>query len=158
MPNALTLRLDAIQPDQMAQLAVALGAALTAGNTILLSGEIGAGKTFFARALIQSRLPTPEDVPSPSFTLVQTYQTQSGEIWHADLYRISTPGEIEELGLSDAFETSICLIEWPDRMGDAVPSDALFLHFDLGEDESDRQMTFKWNPDHWAKILKIAVE
>lgn len=134
MPNALTLRLDAIAPDQMADLAVALGAVLNAGNTILLSGEIGAGKTFFARALIQSRLPVPEDVPSPSFTLVQTYELDTDELWHVDLYRLTGPDDVFDLGLEDAFEDAICLIEWPDRLQDMAPKDALYLVFTVTGD------------------------
>ncbi|MEP2029772.1 MAG: tRNA (adenosine(37)-N6)-threonylcarbamoyltransferase complex ATPase subunit type 1 TsaE [Paracoccaceae bacterium] len=153
--NSLTTQTTG--PQDTANVAMRLGQMLSSGDVILLSGDIGTGKTHFARHLIQSLQDAPEDVPSPSFTLVQTYQTRSGEVWHADLYRISTPGEIEELGLSDAFETAICLIEWPDRMGDAVPLDALFLHFDLGEAETDRTLTFKWANDRWAKSLKIAL-
>ena len=96
-----------------------------AGDTLLLSGPIGAGKTHFARALIQARLARAEDVPSPSFTLVQTYAADGTDIWHADLYRLSHPDEVLELGLEDAFATAICLIEWPDRLGRSTPSNAL---------------------------------
>ncbi len=78
---------------------------------MLLDGPVGAGKTTLARAAILSILPEPEDVPSPTFTLVQTYDTTRGPLWHCDLYRLSSVLEIEELGLEEAFETAITLIE-----------------------------------------------
>jgi tRNA threonylcarbamoyladenosine biosynthesis protein TsaE len=77
--------------------------------------------------LIRARLGRMEDVPSPSFTLVQTYDADGVEIWHADLYRLSHPDEVLELGLDDAFATSICLVEWPERLGSHLPPDALHL-------------------------------
>ena len=76
-------------------------------------------KSHFARALIQSRLAAIgrfEDVPSPTFTLVQCYDLGSVDLWHADLYRLTSPSECDELGLVDAFESAICLVEWPDRL------------------------------------------
>jgi tRNA threonylcarbamoyladenosine biosynthesis protein TsaE len=99
---------------------------LGAGDALLLQGPIGAGKSHLARALIRARLGRMEDVPSPTFTLVQTYQADI-EIWHADLYRLSHPDEVLELGLDEAFSTAICLIEWPDRLGSLAPETALRL-------------------------------
>ncbi|MEM9796177.1 MAG: tRNA (adenosine(37)-N6)-threonylcarbamoyltransferase complex ATPase subunit type 1 TsaE [Pseudomonadota bacterium] len=120
-------------PDATEALAVRLAPHLRAGDTLLLEGPIGAGKTAFARAVItflqkQTGVP-PEDVPSPTFTLVQTYAAGSLDIWHADLYRLSDPQEVMELGLEDAFETALCLVEWPDRLGDDRPIDAASLCF-----------------------------
>jgi len=115
-------------PEATADLARALAPALGAGDVLLLSGEIGAGKTHFARALIQSLLPEPEDVPSPTYTLVQVYPGPGFEIWHADLYRLSGPEEVQELGLEDAFVDALCLVEWPDRLA-RPPQDALSLSF-----------------------------
>ncbi|UYV37294.1 tRNA (adenosine(37)-N6)-threonylcarbamoyltransferase complex ATPase subunit type 1 TsaE [Rhodobacteraceae bacterium D3-12] len=141
-------------PNQTAELAARLGATLSPGDTILLSGGIGAGKTHFARALIQSLQTQPEDVPSPTFTLVQVYDTPAGELWHSDLYRLSQPDEVIELGLVDAFETAICLVEWPDRLGDFAPPGALSLAFALGLAEGERQLTLTWQDAGWDARLK----
>jgi tRNA threonylcarbamoyladenosine biosynthesis protein TsaE len=119
-------------PTQAATEAIAACIAphLRPGDTLLLSGGIGAGKTAFARALIRAAMGNPaEDVPSPTFTIVQTYPTPRGDIWHADLYRLTHPDEAQELGLTDAMETAICLIEWPDRLADLAPDTALALSF-----------------------------
>lgn len=109
----------------------ALGRRLAAlagpGDTVLLEGPIGAGKSCLARAFIRARLGEEEEVPSPTFTLVQVYDDNGTEIWHADLYRLTHPDEVWELGLDQAFETAICLVEWPDRLGSHLPPGALTL-------------------------------
>lgn len=151
-----TLRFD--HPDQTAVWAAHLGAQLSGGDTVLLHGEVGAGKTHFARALIQSLLSQHEDVPSPTFTLVQTYQTPQAEVWHADLYRLTSTLEIEELGLAAAFETEICLIEWPDRLGALTPEGALNLDFEAGADDNARIATARWTDPKWAQKLKAAAQ
>lgn len=120
-------------PDEAAtdRLAKRLAPQLKAGDVLLLSGPIGAGKTHFSRALIRALLGQDTEVPSPTFTLIQTYEGNGPEIWHADLYRLSHPDEVIELGLEAAFSTAICLIEWPDRLGDLTPANALRLAFSL---------------------------
>ncbi len=140
-------------PDQTAAWAQRLGAVLQPGDCVLLTGQIGAGKTHLCRQLIQSLLPVPEDVPSPTFTLVQTYDTPACEIWHADLYRLSSTDEIEELGLTEAFDTAICLVEWPDRLGDLTPSDALSLTLTPAQDANTRILTLTWSAPKWDKTL-----
>lgn len=119
-------------PDEAAtnDLARQISPLLRAGDSVLLSGQIGAGKTTFARALIRARIGDPMlEVPSPSFSLVQIYEQLQVTLWHVDLYRLSGPDEAAELGLAMAFETAICLIEWPDRLGGLTPPDALGLAF-----------------------------
>ena len=148
--HALDLTLH--DADQTARLAVTLGRALTAGDVVLLTGDVGAGKTHFARALIQSLLAVPEDVPSPTFTLVQTYDAPAAAIWHADLYRLTSVYEIEELGLTDAFSDAICLVEWPDRLGDLRPEDALDLTLTVTGDDT-RRLSATWNHDKWPEKL-----
>ena len=137
-----------------ARFAATLGCVLRKGDTVLLDGDIGAGKTFIARALIHSLQDRPEDVPSPTFTLVQTYDTRAGEIWHSDLYRIRSTEDLEELGLFDAFEAAICLIEWPDRLGAQTPQGALHIRLtaDLSDDNR-RNATLKWADDAWTRRL-----
>ncbi|MEN9012370.1 MAG: tRNA (adenosine(37)-N6)-threonylcarbamoyltransferase complex ATPase subunit type 1 TsaE [Yoonia sp.] len=119
------------------QCAARLAPLLKIGDCVLLEGSIGAGKTAFARALIRARLGHMEEVPSPTFTLVQTYDDPAGDIWHCDLYRLTHPDEAVELGLTEAFETAICLIEWPDRLGSDAPDDAIRLSFVAGETAHD---------------------
>ena len=138
---------------ETARLAGYLGACLKAGDTVLLDGVVGAGKTHFARHLIQSLLNAPEDVPSPTFTLVQTYDTRSGPLWHADLYRLSSIFEIEELGLTEAFDSAICLVEWPDRLGRLTPDDALTIQFDQGATEYSRKLAVDWTDPKWEPKL-----
>ena len=116
---------------------------LRAGDCLLLSGPVGAGKTHFARGIIQAMLAqggVVEDVPSPTFTLVQTYETSAGEVWHTDLYRLTHVDELTELGLEDAFETAITLVEWPDRLGALRPERHLEMAFSTPDIETDERL------------------
>lgn len=140
-------------PDETATFAVQLGKDLTAGDTVLLEGEIGAGKSHFARALIQSRLCQPEDVPSPTFTLVQMYNVPMCEIWHADLYRVPEPDQVIELGLLEAFESAICLVEWPDRLGDLRPMGGLTIRLEVKDDNDSRLITLLWTDKRWQDLI-----
>lgn len=142
-------------PEATGQLAARLGQTLRPGDTVLLSGPIGAGKSLFCREIILSRLETPEDVPSPTFTLVQTYETSEAEIWHCDLYRIGNTLDVEELGLFDAFDSAICLVEWPDRLGDDAPRDALDVSITTPASDPDaRVFSFAWTHPKWRDRLK----
>lgn len=129
-------------PDDVATTALGalLARLLQPGDTVLLQGDIGAGKTHLARAFIQAKLGRAEDVPSPTFTLVQTYDAEGFEVWHADLYRLSHPDEVLELGLDSAFDTAICFVEWPDRLGDLAPTSA--LHVSLSPKGEGREVVF----------------
>lgn len=118
----LTLALP--DEDATARLGAWLADHMQGGEALLLEGPIGAGKSHLARALIRARLGRMEDVPSPTFTLVQVYEADV-EIWHADLYRLTHPDEALELGLEQAFGHAICLVEWPDRLGSALPDRAV---------------------------------
>ena len=134
---------------------------LQAGDVVCLDGPLGAGKTALARAVLQAKMRKNghvEDVPSPSFTLVQLYEFSDVDVWHTDLYRLNDLAEVEELGLFDAMETSICLIEWPDRLGPAVPKDALFIKFEVEPGSDTRNLTFH-GPAFWrARLRSIGME
>lgn len=141
-------------PEATSRFAQSLAPLLTAGDVILLHGSVGAGKTHFARSLIQSRLEQPEDVPSPTFTIVQTYDLGGVDLWHCDLYRLTSPDEAIELGLEDAFETAICLVEWPDRLAELAPDDALNIQFST-ESVLERRHAKLWSTaTKWAPILE----
>lgn len=155
MPVNSPARLILPTPDATDRFAARLGARLGAGDVLLLSGGIGAGKTHFARALIRSLLAIPEDIPSPTFTLVQVYDGPGFEIWHSDLYRLGHPDEVAELGLTQAFDGALCLVEWPDRLGDLAPRDALHLAFDtLPEEDEARVVGLSWQDPRWGNVLK----
>lgn len=130
-----------------------LAAVLSSGDTVLLKGPIGAGKTHLARAIIQARLDAAglrEDVPSPTYTLVQVYSDGKTDIWHADLYRLTGPQDVLELGLDDAFETAIVLVEWPDRLGQDAPPDA--LHIELSVQDDDRLAHLSSPSGKWHRL------
>ena len=124
-----------------ARLAAAIAALARPRDVIALSGVLGAGKTTFARHFLRA-MGLEEEVPSPTFTLVQTYpvpgcKTQAPEhdrsalaVWHFDLFRIGAPQEVYELGIEDAFAEGISLIEWPEKMASLLPEDYLELHLE----------------------------
>lgn len=116
-------------PDEAATaaLAAALAPLLRPGDALLLDGPLGAGKTSFARALIRSLCGGGTEVPSPSFNIVLTYDAPQATLWHFDLYRIADPRELDELGLDEALQDGIVLIEWPDRLGSHPLASALTL-------------------------------
>jgi tRNA threonylcarbamoyladenosine biosynthesis protein TsaE len=122
-------------PDEAAT--AALGSRLAkicrAGDLIALSGDLGAGKSTLARALIRQLAGAEIDVPSPTFTLVQTYDTPGLPVWHFDLYRLDTPGEARELGLAEAVD-GLALIEWPERLGSHLPQTRLDVALDFSPD------------------------
>ncbi|MEL7252713.1 MAG: tRNA (adenosine(37)-N6)-threonylcarbamoyltransferase complex ATPase subunit type 1 TsaE [Pseudomonadota bacterium] len=147
------LELHSHSPEETERLASALAPRLRPGDTMLLNGPIGAGKSHFTRAAILQLLPVPEDIPSPTYTIVQTYLTPRAEVWHADLYRLSDPGEIHELGLLAAFEEAICFVEWPDRLGPNAPASALTLTLSPHSDEHTRTLVFSWSDPAWQTRL-----
>jgi tRNA threonylcarbamoyladenosine biosynthesis protein TsaE len=149
-------------PDEAATLALArsLTGLLQAGDVVFLIGDLGAGKTTFARGLINALPPVgdtgadgagsggvgsgggagDEEVPSPTFTLVQIYERRPAPVWHVDLYRLERPEEVEELGLEEAAREAITLIEWPERLGRRIPADRLEVQLSYGEDADARSV------------------
>lgn len=136
-----TLQITA-DAEMTATLARMLAATAQPGQVFLLDGPVGAGKTHFARAFIRARQgEAAEDVPSPTFTLVQTYDDPMGtEIWHADLYRLTDPSELDELGLEEAQDNAICLIEWPDRL-EVLPEGAVTIAISNHENHDLRNIS-----------------
>ncbi|MFV2001800.1 MAG: tRNA (adenosine(37)-N6)-threonylcarbamoyltransferase complex ATPase subunit type 1 TsaE [Paracoccaceae bacterium] len=145
-------------PQQTAMLGARIAPLLRAGDTILLDGGIGAGKTHFARALIQARLGAAgqnQDVPSPTYTLVQTYDDGTTEICHADLYRLQGLRDVGELGLEDAFQNAICLVEWPDRLAGAAPDAALVIAFEVRREPQHRALRFTASARRWRELVPV---
>jgi len=100
-----------------------LAAGARAGHVYALRGDLGSGKTTLARGFVRALTRNDEEeVPSPTFTLVQTYETDKGTVWHFDLYRLEDPEDAWELGIEEAFVSGISLIEWPERLGALLPA------------------------------------
>ena len=153
MSDGFRATLTAASLGETEQLAQRMAAVLPWPGVVLLSGEIGAGKSAFARALLRALGVTDQDIPSPTFTLVQTYDCPRGQVWHSDLYRLSDVGEIEELGLFDAFENAVCLVEWPDRLGVEAPSDALNMALSAADDDV-RSITLTATDPQWSYVFE----
>lgn len=140
------------------QVAAAIAARASAGDLFALTGDLGAGKSTFARAFIRSALDNPEaEVPSPTFTLIQSYRAEC-EIHHTDLYRLNDPDEVYDLGLDDDLDAAILLVEWPDRMPQDWWDGALEIELkregattDAGDEA--RRLTFKGDKGRWAMLL-----
>ncbi|MBM3570407.1 MAG: tRNA (adenosine(37)-N6)-threonylcarbamoyltransferase complex ATPase subunit type 1 TsaE [Alphaproteobacteria bacterium] len=128
-------------PDAAATRALARRVALAArpGDAVLLSGELGVGKTEFARGFVAALAPDAGEVVSPTFTLVQGYDAKPAPIWHFDLYRIERPAELDELGLDEALARGMAVIEWPARLGARLPPDRLEITLEFGPTPDSRR-------------------
>jgi tRNA threonylcarbamoyladenosine biosynthesis protein TsaE len=133
-------------------LAAILAARAQRGDVIGLSGPLGAGKTCFARAFVAARSGTGE-VPSPTFTLVEVYDSLTGPaVWHFDLYRLEKPEDVYELGFEDALAEGISLIEWPERLGGLLPAEHLTVSLTPGIAETERRAELHLSPSWAARI------
>ena len=126
-----------------------LARTLRPGDALLLEGDLGAGKTTFARFLIEALAGGAVEVTSPTFTLVQTYGAGGWRVLHADLYRLDGPQDVPALGL-DFAEDELTLVEWPDRLGPYAPAFALRMRFDL--DGERRRLTLTGGADWPARL------
>lgn len=136
---ARTLTLDLRDEAATAALAARIGDGLRPRDVVTLTGDLGAGKTALSRALIRHLSGDPEEeVPSPTFTLVQTYDLPGFPLWHFDLYRLSGPEEVEELGWDEIRADGVALVEWPDRLGPLLPPARLELRLAITGPESRR--------------------
>lgn len=128
-----------------------LAGLLQDGDVVALVGDLGMGKTTLSRGIIKSLLPDLTEVPSPTYTIVQTYDCPDFLLWHFDLYRLDEPRDVIELGFEDALN-DVCLIEWPEKAGTYLPEARLTVRLDpAGE---GRKLTLMAGSDHWADRLK----
>ena len=153
MSAAQALVLDLPDETATAGLARRLARLARRGDVIALEGALGAGKTSFARAFIRALGDGAEEVPSPTFTLVEIYAFAGRPpVWHFDLYRLSMPEEAYELGIEDALAEGVSLIEWPDRLGSLLPPDHLRLSLEPGASPEARRARLEAGPA-WAERL-----
>ncbi len=143
--------------DATARLAAAIARRARPGDTIALHGDLGAGKTAFARGFIAACAAAEdapaEEVPSPTFTLVQTYDFPGKPVYHFDLFRIESPDDALELGIEDAFAEGISLIEWPERLGGWLPTERLDVELAPGPDANARRARIVGHGG-WRRRLK----
>lgn len=130
-----------------------LAAGLRPGDAVCLTGPLGAGKSTLARALIRALTTPDEEVPSPTFTLVQFYETANFPLTHFDLYRLSDPGEAYEIGLDEALDDGVALIEWPQRLEGRLP--ATRLDIDIALDGDARRAVIVTHGDFKGRDLEF---
>ncbi|MEI7790772.1 MAG: tRNA (adenosine(37)-N6)-threonylcarbamoyltransferase complex ATPase subunit type 1 TsaE [Alphaproteobacteria bacterium] len=135
-----------------ARLGKAIAGGLGVGDAVALWGDLGAGKTTLARAILQA-LGVAEDVPSPTFTIVQNYNT-APPVAHYDLYRLKSAREMQELGFDDALDQGAVLVEWPERAPEALPPETLHVRLSLSGDGRVAKLT---GPGRWAREVGSAL-
>lgn len=150
-----TLTIDLPDEAATARLGERLAHVLAAGDVVALSGGLGSGKTALARSAIRAFLPD-EEVPSPSFTLVQQYPTPRLMIWHVDLYRLENAREVTELGLDEALEQGALLIEWPERASSWLPKDRLEIVLSLGSQANARRARITGFGNWLSRVAAVA--
>ena len=128
------------------------------GDMVALYGSLGVGKTVFARAFIRARAGEDEEVPSPTFTLVQPYECDPVPIYHFDLYRLNVPDEILELGLEDAMDTGSVLVEWPERLGLYIAPDRLDVEIRQGARTDQRSIRLTGHGYWLARVADVINE
>lgn len=146
------LTIAAATEAETARLAAALAKRARIGDVIALQGDLGAGKTAFARAYIRALTGADIDVPSPTFNLVLVYDSAVAPVWHFDLFRLEDPEEIHELGIDEAFADGISLIEWPDKAAGVLPADRLTVDMRAADGDSLRHIAVRGS-DSWAARL-----
>lgn len=162
VPLSDTLRFDLPDPAATSRLAARIAGSARRGDVIALAGDLGSGKTTFARAFIAALAAFPgaegseEEVPSPTFTLVQTYARRDLEVWHFDLYRLERAEEAYELGLEEAFTEGVSLIEWPERLGRLLPADHLEVRLDFAQQPDARRAVLTGHGDWPARLSALA--
>ena len=136
--------------DATTRLGAFIAVGLRAGDAVALWGDLGAGKTTLARAILHA-LGVTEDVPSPTFTLVQSYET-CPKVAHYDLYRLKSARELEELGFDDALADGVVLVEWPERAPEALPPEALHVRLSVRDGMRIARLT---GPARWGNVIHV---
>lgn len=150
-----TRQIEIASLGDMRTLADAVAGIIRSGDVVCLDGDLGSGKTTFARFFLQA-LGVRGEVPSPTFNLVLVYDTTVGEVWHFDLYRLTGAEEAYELGIEDAFADAISLIEWPVRLGGLLPADRLDILIEAPGDDDGRLVTLTGRGAFAGRIADIA--
>ena len=146
-------RIDLENEDATIACAKRLALLVQAGDVLALVGTLGMGKSVFARAFIRACMSDSEEVPSPTFTLVQIYDGHRFSLWHFDLYRLQNADEAIELGVEEAFSEGVSLIEWPDRLGSFLPETRLEIAFSAADSPIARRLTLSGH-GAWADRLQ----
>jgi tRNA threonylcarbamoyladenosine biosynthesis protein TsaE len=150
--------IDLTDEGETRRLGAALAKALQIGEAVCLTGPLGAGKSVLARALVRALTTPDEEVPSPTFTLVQVYELADATVWHFDCYRLREPEEAWELGIEDAFQDGISLIEWPERLGPLLPKRRLDIALLPGRMPQARRANIDAGADWAERIARLAAE
>ena len=147
-------------PAATTRLGLCLSGLLCAGDVVALSGPLGAGKSVLARGIVNTLCPDETDIPSPTFTLVQTYEPDDGPlVMHFDLYRLEAPEEALDFGIEDAFVDAVCLVEWPERLGPCLPRSALRIMLEPDPSTPKRRVARLAGGARWQQQFgKVAAE
>lgn len=144
--------------DDVARLAELVALKVRAGDVIALHGDLGAGKTTFARALVRALLgDRAADVPSPTFPIVQTYETPRVGVSHFDLYRLTGPDDLDEIGFHDAAREGVILVEWPERAGGELPAERLDIELRAGAQPDTRDVVLRASGDWQTRLDRLVV-
>lgn len=150
------LTVDVADEAATGRVAAALAHLAQPGDVVALAGDLGTGKTAFARAFVRTLADADEEVPSPTFTLVQLYDTDDFTVWHFDLYRLERPEDALELGIEEAFADGVSLIEWPERLGRLLPHNRLDITLSVGTSPEARRIAFTGGPAWTARIEELS--
>jgi tRNA threonylcarbamoyladenosine biosynthesis protein TsaE len=153
MPSALAIELPG--EGATAALAARIAGLARRGDVVALRGPLGSGKTTFARAFIRARFGPREDVPSPTFTLVEIYGAAPPLVWHFDLFRLERAEEVWELGIEDAFADGISLIEWPEQLGKLLPAARLGIELSFAPAPDARIATVSPSSTWSARVAEL---
>lgn len=150
-----TVTLTLADEEATEDLARRLAAAAQPGDVLALEGDLGSGKTTLARAFIRALTDPEEEVPSPTFTLVQTYDCDRATIWHFDLYRLARAEDALELDIEEAFSEGISLIEWPERLGPWLPAGRLRIFLSAGIGATQRLAQLSGGKDWSDRVSEM---